>query len=529
MNMTIGIASLCGAQSVPCLIPQPDQIAVQDGHFQVTDKTVITASGEARFQADLLIESLAPAMGARLKLLEQASNDTDIISLVLEHSLSESLGEEGYRLDVSSQSIRIQARKPTGLFYGIQTLRQLLPPAILSLQPVEQIQWTVPCVSIVDAPRFGWRGLMLDPARHFIPVPDVKRYIDIMALHKYNRLHFHLTDEPGWRIEIKKYPDLTRVGSRMDWTELQSDTPSPDQAHCVGFYTQDEIRDLVRYAAQRHILIVPEIEMPAHSTAAIVSYPQLSLNAKELSSLSPEQRWKAKERLLAARPQTISFLQDVLLEVLELFPSPWIHIGGDEAEIIHWKNSPEMQDNIQQLGLKDETELHGWFMRQMDSFVTQHGRRTIGWDEILQGGLAPGATVMSWRGQEGGITAAQAGHDVIMAPTSHTYFDYYQGPPQSEPKAIGGDLPLEKVLQFELVPSVLNAEQARHILGGQGQLWGEFISDTRHLQYMTWPRAAALAEILWSSKPDRNPESFRSRLTGHLKRLDAAQVYYRPL
>jgi len=529
MEMNIGFVSLCVAQSVPCIIPQPIQIAVQEGLFQVTDKTLVAASGEARFEAALLIDSLAPAMGFRLNLLEQASSDTDIISLALEPSLSESLGEEGYRLDVTPQSIRIQARKPAGLFYGIQTLRQLFPPAALSLQAVENTQWTVPCVSIVDVPRFGWRGLMLDPARHFISVPDVKRYIDIMALHKYNRLHFHLTDEPGWRIEIKKYPVLTRIGSRMDWTEMQSQNPSPDQARCVGFYTQDEIRDLVRYAARRHILIVPEIEMPAHSTAAIVSYPQLSLNAKELSALTLEQRWSKKEQLLAARPQTLSFLQDVLLEVFDLFPSPWIHIGGDEAEIIHWKNNQEMQDNIQQLGLQDETELHGWFMRQMDSFVTQHGRRTIGWDEILQGGLAPGATVMSWRGQEGGITAAQAGHDVIMAPTSHTYFDYYQGPPQSEPKAMGGNLPLEKVLQFEPVPSVLNAEQARHILGGQGQLWGEFISDTRHLQYMTWPRAAALAEILWSSKPDRNLESFRSRLAEHLKRLDAAQTRYRPL
>jgi len=476
----------------------------------------------------MLVDFLAPAMGFRLNIKDEAQEGKSIVVLLTSQP-QKALGDEGYELVVTPGSVAIRANKPAGLFYGVQSLRQLLPPAILSPQKVEGVEWSIPCVQITDVPQFGWRGLLIDPARHFIPVPDVKRFIDVMALHKFNRLQIHLTDDTGWRIEIRKYPDLTRIGSRMDFTEMQSAAPASTNSRFGGFYSQQDIRELVGYAVARHVIVVPEIEMPAHTGAAIVSYPQLGLYPQKLAALPPDGRWKAHEWVLAPRPTAVAFMSDVLTEVMELFPSPYIHIGGDEANISHWKQSEEMQALIRELGVKDEAELHSWFIRQLDSFLTQHGRRLVGWDEILQGGLAPGAIVMSWRGQEGGITAAKAGHDVVMAPTSHTYFDYYQGPAQSEPRAIGGDLPLEKVLQFEPVPSVLDADQARHVLGGQGQLWGEFIPDARHREYMTYPRAAALAEILWSRTPERNFEPFVRRLTIHIERLKVLGVNFRPL
>jgi hexosaminidase len=296
-----------------------------------------------------------------------------------------------------------------------------------------------------------------------------------------------------------------------------------------GFYSQGDIRQIVKYAAERYIKILPEIEMPAHTGAAIISYLEIGLYPEKLSSLPVLKRWNANERVLAPRPKTVEFMQNVLAEVMELFPNKYIHIGGDEANIEHWKNSEDMQAQIREMGLKDEEGLHSWFIKQMDSFLTRHGRRLVGWDEILQGGLAPGATVMSWRGQQGGITAANAGHDVVMAPTSHTYFDYYQGPSDKEPKAIGGDLPLEKAYEFEPIPKDIAVAKTKHVLGVQGQLWGEFISNTPHLEYMTYPRAAALAEIGWSPETSRDYEKFLARLKCHLKRLDAAGVNYRKL
>jgi hexosaminidase len=350
-------------------------------------------------------------------------------------------------------------------------------------------------------------------------------------LHKYNSLQIHFTDDTGWRIEIKRYPKLTRTGAWMDFTAIHKidEAKEASDKRPGGFYSQDDIRRIVKYAAERYIKILPEIEMPAHTGAAIISYPEIGLYPEKLSALPVLKRWNANERVLAPRPKTVEFMQNVLTEVMELFPNTYIHIGGDEANIEHWKNSEGMQAQKRELGLKDEQELHSWFIRQMDSFLTSHGRRLVGWDEILQGGLAPGATVMSWRGQQGGITAANAGHDVVMAPTSHTYFDYYQGPSDKEPKAIGGDLPLAKAYGFEPIPKDIAAEKTKHVLGVQGQLWGEFISNTPHLEYMTYPRAAALAEIGWSPETSRDYEKFLVRLRCHLKRLDAAGVNYRKL
>jgi len=514
------------ATATIAIVPAPVWLEQSEGSFQVTPSTRVVAEDNAWAEAGKLIDLLEPALGYRLARGAATTDAQTYVQMQMEPGLADRLGTEGYELHVTPQAVSIRAGTKAGLFYGTQTLRQLLPPGIFSKHETA-IEWTVPCVRIRDYPRFRWRGLLIDPARHFIGVADVERFIDAMALHKFNRLQIHLTDDQGWRIEIKKYPQLTRIGSQMDFTTMRAGAAGSRKPG--GFYTQDDIRHLVRYAAERHVTIVPEIEMPAHTGAAMVSYPQLGLYPEKLGALVPEKRWTANERVLAPRPQTVAFMQDVLMEVMELFPGTYIHIGGDEANINHWKQSEEMQALIRQLELENEAELHGWFIRQMDAFLTRHGRRLVGWDEILQGGLAPGATVMSWRGQAGGITAARAGHDVVMAPTSHTYFDYYQGPKEAEPRAIGGYLPLKTVYDFEPIPPELSTEQARRVLGGQGQLWGEYIADRKHREYMTYPRAAALAETLWSPRENRCYDLFLVRLTRHLERLREAEVNYRPL
>ncbi len=512
------------------IIPQPVSIEYDEGYFQIGPETQIVAVNEAATEAAKLVDALAPAMGFRLNLAEDSTRRINSIILELDWDQTQ-FGEVGYILRVTPKHILIRARQTVGLFHGIQTLRQLLPEKIFSKRKVEGAEWKVPCVRITDYPRFCWRGLLVDPARHFIPMQDLMRFIDVMALHKFNSLQIHLTDDTGWRIEIKRYPKLTEIGAWMDFTTMRGGDESAKAANKRpgGFYSQDDIRQIVQYAADRYINIVPEIEMPAHTGAAIISYPEIGLYPDKLSALPVLKRWNANERVLAPRPKTVEFMQNVLAEVLELFPSDYIHIGGDEANIEHWKKSEEMQALKRELGLKDEAELHSWFIRQMDSFLTSHGRSLVGWDEILQGGLARGATVMSWRGQQGGITAANTGHDVVMAPTSHTYFDYYQGPSDKEPLAIGGNLPLEKVYGFEPVPKDIAAEKAGHVLGVQGQLWGEYISTAEHRYYMTYPRAAALAEVGWSPMTTRNYENFLARLGRHLKRLDAAGVNYRKL
>ena len=512
------------------LIPQPVEMRTAPGVFTITPQTPLVATGEALAEARMAQDTLAPAMGFRLPLIEGDGPRNGAIVWLLDETLTE-LGDEGYRLDVTTEGVVIRAPKRAGLFFGLQTMRQLLPPAIFRQARVEGIEWTLPCVSITDYPRFQWRGLMVDPARHFIPKSALLRFIDVMALHKFNTLQLHLTDDQGWRIEIRKYPKLTEIGAWRDETligNLLHDTPHKfDGRPHGGYYTQDDIREIVRYAADRHVTVVPEIEMPGHARAAIASYPELGCNPDQ--RLSVRTIWGVCQDIFNPSDETIAFLQDVLVEVMELFPSTFIHIGGDEAVKDQWKASESVQARIRELGLADEEELQSWFIRQMDEFLTRHGRRLIGWDEILQGGLAPGATVMSWRGMDGGIAAARKGHDVVMAPTSHTYFDYYQGPPEDEPLAWGGLLPLETVYDFEPIPEELDKEQSRHILGAQGQLWGEYIPDERQLEYMAYPRACALAEVVWSPKEGRDYDGFRQRLERHLERLKVLDVNYRPL
>ncbi len=513
------------------MIPRPVSVERLEGAFRITPSTCLVAQGVAAVEAKKLGALLAPAMGFSLELRASLPPGERAIEMHLDERLA-ALGAEGYELCVTPERIAVVAAQPTGLFYGIQTLRQLLPAAAFRTTKVDDVAWDVPCVKITDRPRFAWRGLLLDPARHFIAKGDLLRFIDVMALHKLNSLQLHLTDDQGWRIEIRKYPRLTEVGAWRRETLVGHAGRRPyrfDGERHGGFYSHDDIREIVQYAAERYVRIVPEIEMPGHATAAISAYPHLGVFPEKQKGLEPKTYWGVHSDIFAPRPQTIAFLQDVLVDVMELFPSLYIHIGGDEAVKDQWKASEEVQAMIREKGLKDEEELQSWFVRQMDAFLTRHGRRLIGWDEILEGGLAPGATVMSWRGERGGIAAANAGHDVVMAPTTHTYLDYYQGPPESEPLAIGGDLPLAKVYSYDPIPEAIAPEKAHHVLGVQAQLWGEYIATPEHLNYMAYPRAAALAEVGWSAKEARDYEQFIARLRHHLERLKALGVGFRPL
>jgi len=511
------------------IIPQPVSMEVKDGYFEIGPETHVIAENEAAAEAAKLIDALAPAMGFRLSMADASQGRRGSISLRLDEDLSR-LGGEGYMLRISPRRISIRAKESAGLFYGIQTLRQLLAEQIFTKTKAKGAEWKVPCVRITDYPRFHWRGLLVDSARHFIPKQDLLRFIDTMALHKFNSLQIHLTDDQGWRIEIKKYPKLTEIGAWRSETLVGHYNDKPwrfDGRRHGGFYTRGDIRQIVKFAQDRYVRIVPEIEMPGHARAAISSYPYLGVFPEKQKDLRPWRHWGVSQDIFAPRAGTIAFLQDVLTEVMELFPSEYIHIGGDEALKNQWKQSEEIQAMIRSRGLKNEDELQAWFIKQMDAFLARHGRRMVGWDEILQGGLAPGATVMSWRGQQGGITAANAGHDVVMAPTTYTYFDYYQGPSDKEPLAIGGNLPLEKVYRFEPIPEDIAAEKTKHVLGVQGQLWGEYISTAEHREYMTYPRAAALAEVGWSPKTAKNYENFLARLGCHLRRFDAEGINYR--
>ncbi len=424
------------------------------------------------------------------------------------------------------------AAQPAGLFYAVQTLLQLFPPQVFSPQPQPAVEWNLPAVKIEDRPRFAWRGAMLDPCRHFIPAAYLNRFVDLMAMHRLNMLHLHLCDDQGWRIQIHKYPRLTEVGAWRSATLVGK--YQPDESKAVydgiphgGFYTQDELKALVAYAGERGITILPEIEMPGHAQAALAAYPHLGNTGKKLAVSTT---WGIHENIYNVADETFTFLQDVLEEVLAIFPGEYVHIGGDEAPKIQWRQSPQAQARIAAEGLKDEDELQSYFIRRMEAWLNARGRRMVGWDEILEGGLAENATVMSWRGEEGGIAAAKAGHDVVMAPGQYVYFDHYQSLDQTrEPIAIGGYTPLSKVYAYEPAPAALTPAEAAHVLGTQCQLWSEYIPDTRHLEYMAFPRLCAFAEAAWSPAQGRDYAAFRLRLEAHLQRLDRLQVNYRPL
>lgn len=450
-------------------------------------------------------------------LADPATVDHDELS---RHGIATSIAggaPESYRLVVGSGGAAITAADSAGLFYGLHTLRQLVEAGA----PVRGID-------IADAPRFPYRGMHLDVARHFMPVAFVKRYIDLLARHKLNTFHWHLTDDQGWRIEIARYPRLTSVGGcRSETMVARSFDPyvGDGTPHC-GFYTQAEIRDVVAYAARRHVTIVPEIEMPGHAQAALAAYPELACTP---GPFEVRTTWGVSEDVFCPGEQTFAFIDGVLAEVAALFPGPYIHIGGDEVPKTRWRESPLAQEVMRRENLPDEAALQSWFIRRVERIVRAHGKRMIGWDEILEGGLAPDATVMSWRGVEGGIAAAREGHDVIMSPTSHLYFDYYQGDAAHEPLAIGGFTPLERVYEFEPIPDELLDEEARHVLGAQANVWTEYLKTPALVEYMAYPRALALAEVVWSPREARSWASFLARLPHALRSLDRLGVGYRLL
>ena len=437
------------------------------------------------------------------------------------------VGDEAYELTISSSSIKIKASGNTGLFYAIQSLRQLFPTKIFSQSRVETI-WTLPCLEIEDAPRFAWRGAHLDVCRHFMPLEFVKKFLDLMALHKLNVFHWHLTDDQGWRLESKKFPRLTEIGAWRKDTLIGHPKDHPwqyDNTAHGGFYTRTEAREIVAYAEALGITVMPEIELPGHAQAALAAYPEYGNTGAKLEVWNT---WGVNENVFSPLEPTILFLQDILTEVLEIFPSTYIHVGGDECPKIQWEQSDAAQNLMRELEIPDEHALQSYFIGRMDKFLHGKGRRLIGWDEILEGGLTENATVMSWRGEEGGIAAAKAGHDVVMTPEKPTYFDHYQTQDTTnEPLAIGGFNSLEHVYSYEPIPPQLSELEARHVLGSQAQHWTEYMQAPDHVEYMSFPRLCAFSEVVWSDKNSSNYDLFLTRLNPHLERLDILKVNYR--
>ncbi len=443
-------------------------------------------------------------------------------------------GPEGYRLSVTGDGVLLDGGGPAGLFWGAQTLRQLLGPDAHRRAPVRPgAAWELPYLTVADRPRFGWRGLLLDVARHFTAKDDVLRLIDLMAAHKLNVLHLHLTDDQGWRIEIRRHPRLTEVGAWRARTKRgHRASPLWDDTPHGGFYTQDDIREIVAHAAARHISVVPEIDLPGHAQAAIAAYPWLgNTDVVDTSALTVWDTWGVNPNVLAPTEEVLRFYEGVLEEVLELFPGTFVHIGGDECPKEQWKASPAAQARIAELGVGDEDGLQSWFIRHFDRWLTARGRRLIGWDEILEGGLADGAAVSSWRGYAGGIAAAEAGHDVVMCPEQHVYLDHRQHGGDDEPVPIGFVRTLEDVYRFEPVPPGLSEAAARHVLGTQANVWTEVMENRDRVDYQVFPRLAAFAEVAWSALPapgERDTAGFLRRMETHYRRLDALGVAYRP-
>lgn len=513
------------------LVPWPVSLEPSAGQFVVNDSTsiAVTDTSDAALVriASFFRDIAAVATGYELPVVPLSSADGN--SLVFELNPLLRMQIEGYQLLVTSETVRLTAPSHEGLFRGVQTLRQLLPPAVErgGIMPDRNYVWQIPAVSISDYPRFEYRGMHLDVARHFFPIAFVKRYIDFLAMYKMNRFHWHLTEDQGWRIEIKQYPELTRVGAYRSETLVGNYGNRPhrfDGERYGGFYTQEEIREVVAYAADRYITIVPEIEMPGHSTAALASYPVLACTEGpfEVSTL-----WGVHEDIYCPSEETFAFLENVLTEVIDLFPGEYIHIGGDEAPKARWEESDLAQSVIKREGLADEHELQSYFIQRIEKFLNSHGRQIIGWDEILEGGLAPNATVMSWRGEAGGIEAARQGHDVVMTPGHSLYFDHFQADPAGEPYAIGGLTTLEDVYAYDPVPDVLSRDEARHILGAQANVWTEYMKTPQKVEYMIFPRMLALSEVVWSPESSRNWFSFKGRVPAQLERLDRLAVNYR--
>ena len=498
--LLLAMAACVDAQELPAaelnIVPRPAKIKMLPGAFLLTGETrIVAADRESRRIAGLFNDFLLEQHGLRLEITSTRPRTANYLSF--SRADPGDLGPEGYHLVIGADGIRVTGTA-AGLFYGMQTLAQLLP---VRLGPSIEL----PALDIEDQPRFGYRGVLLDVGRHYFSVGFIKKFLDLAAQYKINRFQWHLTDDQGWRIEIKKYPKLTVADAAA----------SGGDAPFVGFYTQEQVKDIVAYAQARFITVVPEIEMPGHSGAALAAYPELGC--------APFDQAVA----FCPKPETFTFLENVLSEVITLFPGPYVHIGSDEVDKEPWRRSPEAQAIIAREGLKDEDGLQSYFARRIERFVTSRGRRMIGWDEILQGGLPPETIVMSWRGEEGGIEAARQNHEVIMTPSEYTYFDYYQGDARLEPLSIGGFIPLEKAYAYEPVPKRIARNEEKFILGAQAQLWTEYVATPEHAEYMMFPRLLGFAEAVWSPPAVRNYDDFRRRLPYQLGRLDKQDVRYR--
>ncbi len=507
--------SLGFSQTQLPLIPQPKLYKIDGGFFLLSSETVIQTD-ELSFEAYYLQEEIKRKTGLDLKIATTSQAKSQInLSLVDPHTTA--FNKEQYSLSVTTEFLQIQSGAKSGLFYGIQSLLQLLPYESKS-------DYKIPMIDIADRPKFSWRGMHLDVSRHFFSKEFIKKYIDYLAQYKMNTFHWHLTDDQGWRIEIKKYPKLTQIGAWRDGSMIGHYTEQQfDNQRYGGFYTQADIKEIVAYANQRHITIVPEIEMPGHSLAALAAYPEFSCTG---GPFQVAKGWGVFEDVFCPKDETFSFLEDILSEVVDLFPSEYIHIGGDESPRTRWKVCPNCQNRIRENGLKDEHELQSYFIQRIEKFVNSKGRKIIGWDEILEGGLAPNAAVMSWRGTEGGITAAKENHFVVMTPGSHCYFDHYQGEPKNEPLAIGGYTTLEKVYSFNPIPTLLNQEESKYILGAQGNVWTEYMKDEKKVEYMIFPRIMALSEVLWGTANPTAYAKFQDRVIQQFNELDKRNVNY---
>ena len=522
------------------IIPEPVSVKASNGVFTLPKNVVIEAGSQPQLQQTIafLKQRLSAATGSAITVTSPATSPT--VSLVLNRTTDAAIGEEGYRLSVTPKKIIISANEPSGIFYGVQTLIQLFPPAIESSTPVADTKWEAPTVEIMDYPRFGWRGLMFDVSRHFFTKEEVKQFIDQMVRYKFNVLHWHLADDEGWRIQIKAFPKLTEVGAwnvkKIGYFGTFAAPAADEPRNYGGFYTQDDIKEVVQYAKDRFVNVLPEIDVPGHSLAAVVSYPELSCTPEastyKVRSGEEIMDWSkgappialVDNTLCPANEKVYDFLDKVLSEVAPLFPFEYIHMGGDECPKNYWEKTPAIKQLMQKEGLKTMEEVQSYFTKRLEKIVESKGKKFIGWDEILEGGLAPSAAVMSWRGMKGGIEAAKMGHEVVMSPTDFAYIDYMQGDAIIEPR-VYATLRLSKAYQFEPVPDGVDP---KFIKGGQANLWTEQIYNMRHQQYMTWPRGWAIAESVWSPKEKKNWDNFFSRVENHFKRYDVAEIKYAP-
>lgn len=512
------------------IVPKPTKMVPGIGNTDVAliEKILVSTNDESEIKIARMIQKLlSPVKDLSIEMSQSKTPNSIFVVLNDESDLT----NEGYSLAIGDgNTIELRASSYSGLFYGYQSLRQLCGPE-LEIGNIPKTSF-IPNVDILDAPTFGYRGMHLDVSRHFFDIDFIKTYIDMIALHKMNVFHWHLTDDNGWRIEIDRYPLLAeRSAWRVDrtnepWKE-QSPVNDKEKATYGGYYTKEEIREVVEYAASNNIVVIPEIEMPGHTSEVFAAYPELSCKGS-LIPVNPGSYWPNVDIFCAGKDEVFEFLENVLDEVMELFPGPYIHIGGDEADKLHWRTCQKCQKRIQNEGLADEHELQSWFIKRIEKFIISNDKKLLGWDEILEGGLAKTATVMSWRGMKGGIESAKAGHDVIMCPTSHCYFDYYQANPETSPAAFGGYTTLKKVYSFNPIPNELSDPEKKHILGGQGNLWTEYVQTPKRAQYRVLPRMSALSEVLWSGPGSNTYDDFYHRLNSLEDRFDVLGWNYAP-